>query len=139
MNDPPLYSRELKLIRGTVSVVGMSRKLNKSREFVRLVESGKLVPSYDTLETWLAVTGTEAIERKDILRSMLQEKATQCKVVEDLEKIRSIAFENCGSSSTELVEELVDVLMEVGDLKDSMRDGQLMRVRKIFEKHREWK
>jgi len=134
MKDLPLYSRELRLIRGATSIVEMSRKLGKSREFVRLVESGKLVPSYEALETWLG--GSAASEHKDILRSMLQEKATLCKVAEDLERIRAIAFEDFKPHSKELIEEIVDVVMEVGNLKESMREGQRMRVNKIFEKHK---
>ena len=67
---------------------------------------------------------------------MLQSKASLCKVVEDLERIRSIAFEDYKPHSDELVEEIVDVLMEVGSLKEGMREGQTMRIKKIFNKHK---
>ena len=136
MKELPLYSKELKLIRGSTSVVQMAKKVRKSREFVRLVETGKLVPSYEVFEVWLCESGCRPEDRNDILRSMLQEKAFLCKVAEDLDKIRSIAFEDYNPHSEELINEIADVVMEVGGLKEGMRDGQLMRIRKIFEKHR---
>ena len=34
-----------------------------------------------------------------------------------------------------LIDELTDVFMEVGSLKPSMREGQYMRIRRIFDRH----
>lgn len=99
MSELPLYSVEMRKLRGDVSIVKFAAACGISRETVRLVEKGGLRPSKDLLAKWLRQAGTSPEERPDIARSILgaklQRKSSQ--EVVDLQALTSTSakVEDC--------------------------------------------
>ena len=134
---PPLFSVELRKIRGTTSIVAMSRECKISREAVRLIENGSMAPSNDVLFRWLATIEETPENRPDIVQSILSKRADLNRVVRETEELRRLIFtDNLGSFDKDaLDDELTDMLMETSKIPDEFRFGQKARVAKITKKH----
>ncbi len=135
MSDTPLYSRELKKLRGNTSTVSFAKQCGVSRETIRLVEKGELLPSKELLFSWMSCASVEPLFRTDILQDVIRRKVAQSSLAREIEELKEIAYPSTEGDLTGLIEELTDVFMEVGSLKESMREGQLMRIKRIFNRH----
>ena len=114
----------------------MAGQCGVSRETIRLVESGKLVPSIEVLTRWLGVSGLVLNDRKDIVSSVLQAKRETTVVGRDITGLEAIVSGDVTFSSTdEIVHELTSILMEAEGMTEGMRTGQRKRMERLFEKH----
>tara|TARA_B100001250_G_scaffold397245_1_gene404154 strand:- start:15 stop:290 length:276 start_codon:yes stop_codon:yes gene_type:complete len=83
----------------------------------------------------MSCASVEPLFRIDILQDVIRRKVAQSSLAREIEELKEIAYPSTSGDFTGLVEELTDVFMEVGSLKDSMREGQLMRIKRIFNRH----
>lgn len=135
MPDTPLYSIELRKLRGSITVIDLAERCGVSREAIRLVENGALLPGKNLLFSWLACTETAPLFRVDILQDIIRRKVEQSTLAREIEELKEIAYPSSFEDPTGLIEELTDIFMEVGSLKDSMREGQYMRIKRVFDRH----
>ena len=131
------FCDKLRELRNTVgSQRDMANKCGVSRETIRLVEAGKLIPSNEILAAWLDTAGLQLTERKDIVSEVLQAKRESTAVGRDISALEAIVSGEVTFSSTDaIVHELTSILMESGGMTEGMREGQRKRLERVFEKH----
>ena len=116
-------------------MVEFAQHCGVSREAIRLVENGTLLPGKALLFSWLSCAEADPLFRIDILQDVIRRKVAQSNLAREIEELKEIAYPSSSKDLTGLIEELTDVFMEVGSLKDSMREGQYMRIKRIFDRH----
>ena len=131
------YCEELKKLRlwwGSQRL--MASQCGVSRETIRLIELGKLVPSVEVLTLWLDVKDLKLTDRTDIVSSVLQAKYETTSAGRDIKSLEAIAAGEMDFSHTDnIIQELTAILMETEGMTEGMRTGQRKRIERVFEKH----
>ena len=131
----PLFSQELRSLRGTLSVSKMAELCNVSRETVRRIESGKLLPSNSVLRVWLAVADEDLQNRPDIVVNIISERNKRNVYVRETEELRNLVSSSTTKRVEHLTKQLMLLLSECELLPKDSEDWMYMRIHNVLEEH----
>jgi transcriptional regulator with XRE-family HTH domain len=131
----PLFSQQLRSLRGTLPVSKMAGLCNISREAVRRIESGKLLPSNSVLRAWLAVVSEDLKDRPDIIASVISARSKRNTYVRETAELKSIVSSSASTHVEQLTDKLVRLLDDCGMLSEESEDWMRMRVKRLLEEH----
>ena len=132
MNDLPLYSVEMRKLRGALSIVKFARACGVSRETVRLVEKGKLRPSSDLLAKWLRQAGTTVEERPDIVSSLVLAKQ-KSRSAQELATLKTV---NGGEASIDrCLQEIMAIIKDGGYLPEEALVYKQHQIALVLKEH----
>ena len=131
----PLFSQQLRYIRGTLSVSKMAKLCNVSREAVRQIESGKLLPSNSVLRAWLAVADEAIQDRPDIIADVISERGKRNTYVRETEELKSLIAPTAAGRAEHLAGKLMRLLDECGLISRESEDWIRMRILNVLDEH----
>ena len=131
----PLFSRELRKIRGKLKSSELADVCGVTTETIRQIEKGARPPSQKVLLAWFAHFGIDPQSRKDILESVNQKRVKENGRIREFVATQHLIGRESNISKEVLHEELLAFFGQFIELTDDTVTYPSYRLREIIDKH----